>query len=58
MWLQIRPESPRTWTEEYDFAKAYHEPTFTAATVENLIDTFKADPAAQTSASQDYLRYS
>jgi sphingomyelin phosphodiesterase acid-like 3 len=45
------------WTEEYDFAKAYHEPAFTAATVESLIAGFKADPAAQTSASQDYLHY-
>jgi sphingomyelin phosphodiesterase acid-like 3 len=45
------------WTEEYDFAKAYHEPAFTAASVEKLIAGFKADPAAQTSTSQDYLRY-
>lgn len=45
------------WREEYDFAKAYHEPAFTAAAVGNLIAGFKADPAAQTSASQDYLRY-
>jgi sphingomyelin phosphodiesterase acid-like 3 len=45
------------WSEEYDFAKAYHEPAFTAAAVGNMIAGFKADPAAQTSASQDYLRY-
>jgi sphingomyelin phosphodiesterase acid-like 3 len=45
------------WSEEYDFAKAYHEPAFTAAAVGNLIAGFKADAAAQTSASQDYLRY-
>jgi sphingomyelin phosphodiesterase acid-like 3 len=45
------------WTEEYDFAKNYHEPAFTAATVGNLIAGFKADPAAQTSASRDYLHY-
>jgi sphingomyelin phosphodiesterase acid-like 3 len=43
------------WSEEYDFAKAYHEPAFTAATLESLIAGFKADPAAQTSASQSYL---
>jgi sphingomyelin phosphodiesterase acid-like 3 len=43
------------WSEEYDFAKAFHEPAFTAATVESLIAGFKADPAAQTSASQSYL---
>ncbi len=46
-----------TWSEEYDFAKAYHEPAFTAAALENLIAGFKTDPAAQTSASQNYLRF-
>jgi sphingomyelin phosphodiesterase acid-like 3 len=45
------------WSEEYDFAHTYHEPAFTAATVGSLIAGFKADPAAQTSASQSYLRY-
>lgn len=45
------------WTEEYDFAKAYHQPAFTAAAVGNLIAEFKADPSAQSAASQDYLRY-
>jgi sphingomyelin phosphodiesterase acid-like 3 len=45
------------WTEEYDFAKTYHEPAFTAATVGSLIAGFKTDPTAQTAASQDYLRY-
>jgi len=45
------------WTEEYDFAKTYHEPAFTAAAVGNLIAGFKADPGAETSASQNYLRY-
>jgi sphingomyelin phosphodiesterase acid-like 3 len=44
------------WNEEYDFAKTYHEPAFTAATVESLIAGFKADPAAQTTASKSYLR--
>ena len=32
------------WSEEYDFAKAYHEPAFTAAALENLIGGFKTDP--------------
>jgi sphingomyelin phosphodiesterase acid-like 3 len=44
------------WTEEYDFRQTYHEPAFTAATVESLIAGFKRDPAAQTPASQSYLR--
>jgi len=46
-----------TWSEEYDFAKTYHEPAFTAAAVGSMIAGFKADPGAQTSASQSYLRY-
>jgi sphingomyelin phosphodiesterase acid-like 3 len=45
-----------TWAEEYDFDKAYNEPGFTAATVAKLIAGFKADPTAQTGASQNYIR--
>jgi sphingomyelin phosphodiesterase acid-like 3 len=45
-----------TWAEEYDFAQAYKEPAFTAATVADLIAGFKADPTAQTGASQNYIR--
>jgi sphingomyelin phosphodiesterase acid-like 3 len=45
------------WTEEYDFAKAYHERAFTPAALGDLIASFKTDQAAQTSASQDYLHY-
>lgn len=45
-----------TWAKEYDFADAYHEPAFTAATVEDLIAGFRTDKAAQTPASQRYLR--
>ena len=56
MRLRIRRESTTNWTEEYDFAKTYHEPAFTAATLGNLIAGFKADPMAQTDASQSYLR--
>lgn len=45
-----------TWAEEYDYAKAYQEPSFTAGSVENLFAEFKADPSAQTQASQNYLK--
>ena len=45
------------WTEEYDFAKVYHETAFTAATVGELLAGFKTDSAARTNASQSYLRY-
>jgi sphingomyelin phosphodiesterase acid-like 3 len=45
------------WSEEYDFAKAYKEPAFTAATAADLIAGFKADPTAKDPASQSYIRY-
>jgi sphingomyelin phosphodiesterase acid-like 3 len=45
------------WAEEYDFAKAYHEPAFTPAAVGDLIAGFKTDQGAQSIASQDYLHY-
>jgi len=44
------------WSEEYDFAQAYKEPAFTAATVADLVAGFKADPTAQSSASQSYIK--
>jgi sphingomyelin phosphodiesterase acid-like 3 len=44
------------WTREYDFAEAFHEPDFSAASLENLIAKFAADPEAQTAASQSYIR--
>jgi len=44
------------WAEEYDYAKAYQEPSFAAGSVENLFAEFKADPSAQTEASQNYLK--
>ncbi len=45
-----------TWTEEYDFARTYHQPAFTAATLGSLIAGFNADPTGQSPASQSYLR--
>jgi sphingomyelin phosphodiesterase acid-like 3 len=44
------------WAEEYDYAKAYQEPSFAAGSVENLFADFKADPTAQTAVSQSYLK--
>ena len=43
------------WTEEYDFAKTYHEPAFTPAALGSLILGFKNDPGAKSAASQSYL---
>jgi len=44
------------WKEEYDFARTYHEPAFSAAAVSELIAGFQADPGAKTEASRDYIR--
>ena len=44
-----------TWAEEYDYAQAYHEPSFSSPSVDNLVADFTADPRAQTPASQAYL---
>ena len=45
-----------SWAEEYDYAKAYQEPSFAAGSVESVFAGFEADPAAQTEASQNYLK--
>ncbi len=44
-----------SWTEEYDFAKTYNEPSFSAATVQDLIGRFAADRGAQSSESESYI---
>jgi sphingomyelin phosphodiesterase acid-like 3 len=43
------------WTEEYDFARSYHEAEFTSSSVSQLIAGFAADPVAITPASQNYI---
>jgi sphingomyelin phosphodiesterase acid-like 3 len=43
------------WTEEYDFARSYHEAEFTASSVSQLIAGFAADAGARTQASQNYI---
>jgi sphingomyelin phosphodiesterase acid-like 3 len=45
-----------TWTEEYDFDKAYHQDEFSAASIKSLIADFAADPSAQTEKSQNFIR--
>ena len=47
--------SGTTWADEYDYAKAYHEPSFSSSSVDNLIAGFKADPKGETVASQAYM---
>lgn len=44
------------WTQEYDFAEAYHEPDFSADSLGKLIAKFSSDPGVQTEASQNYIR--
>jgi sphingomyelin phosphodiesterase acid-like 3 len=44
------------WSEEYDFAKTYHEPAFTPAALGSLILGFKKDPDAKSADSQSYIQ--
>lgn len=44
------------WKEEYDFAKEYHQPSFSASTLHTLTDGFESDPTAASDASEAYLR--
>jgi sphingomyelin phosphodiesterase acid-like 3 len=46
-----------TWTEEYDFARSYHEAAFTSSTISKLAAAFSADPSAKTQASQNYIQH-
>lgn len=43
------------WTEEYDFARIYHETELTSSSVSELIAGFAADPSVKTQASQNYI---
>jgi len=45
------------WTEEYDYARAYGEPSYSAASVDHLLARFAADSTAQSKTSQSYLRH-
>lgn len=45
-----------TWTQEYDFAKTYHEPEFSSSTLKKLISEFRIDHSANTAASEAYIR--
>ena len=43
------------WTEEYDYARSFHEREFNPSSVSELIAGFAADPSAKTQASQNYI---
>jgi sphingomyelin phosphodiesterase acid-like 3 len=44
------------WKEEYDFARSFHEPVYSASSADELIRGFAADPGAKTAASQNYIQ--
>ena len=45
-----------TWSPEYTYSTAYHEPAFDSASLSSLIQGFAADPGAKSAESQSYLR--
>jgi sphingomyelin phosphodiesterase acid-like 3 len=44
------------WKEEYDYARSFHEPVYSASSAGELIRGFAADPGAKTAASQHYIQ--
>ncbi|MGA9958326.1 MAG: hypothetical protein WBQ06_08580, partial [Acidobacteriaceae bacterium] len=45
------------WSVEYDFTQTFHQQQFSPSTVRALITGFAADPGADTSESQQYIRH-
>jgi sphingomyelin phosphodiesterase acid-like 3 len=45
-----------TWSPEYTYSTAYHEPAYDSASLSSLIQGFAADPGAKSTESQAYLR--
>ena len=45
-----------TWASEYDFKESYHEPSFSAKSLDDLIARFRADAAGSTAESLAYQR--
>ena len=43
------------WVKEYSFGATYHEPAFSAASLEKLMKEFKADPDVKNDMSDAYL---
>ncbi len=44
-----------TWSEEYDYARTYHQAAFSAPALREIIDGFQADAKALESESQNYI---
>ncbi|MGA3009869.1 MAG: metallophosphoesterase [Terracidiphilus sp.] len=47
-----------TWTQEYDFARSFHQTEFTSSSISKVIAGFAADPSARTPASENYIENS
>jgi sphingomyelin phosphodiesterase acid-like 3 len=45
-----------SWSEEYDYARTYHQAVFSPAALDRLIEEFQADPNAKTEESRAYIR--
>ena len=45
-----------TWSMEYDYAKTYHEPSFSPAALKDLITKLQADSASQQEISNAYIQ--
>jgi sphingomyelin phosphodiesterase acid-like 3 len=43
-----------SWSREYRYSEAYHQPDFTAASVAKIVAGFRADPEGATPASKAY----
>jgi len=46
-----------TWTKQYTYSEDYAEPDFSSRSLSGLIASFRADPNAETPASQAYLAH-
>lgn len=45
------------WSQEYDYAASYGEPSFSAQNVAQLLNGFAGDTASKNKASQDYIHH-
>jgi len=46
-----------SWSEEYVYSQSFHEPDFSAVSLQKLIGQFQADPAGSTQESQAYMAH-
>jgi sphingomyelin phosphodiesterase acid-like 3 len=46
-----------TWKTEYEYARTFHEASFSASTVKTLIEEFRTDHGAETEKREAYIRH-